>query len=161
MLPANASVNSLKMAHIKSCLPKRRNQRSILAFCLLSIGLTGCGERPPDCVQGTEAPTSAQEALWNSASNVSVIDVGIDGSGSMLGLMGSDQSIDNWKALVQGIKLAAAKEGLSISTKRVGGGKIQSISNPNDAIDACFFKGCGPYPPMTSSLSSLWKTKAI
>lgn len=140
-----------------------RGKPGLAAFLgLLSIALGACHHSNlPKCVEGKEAPTNAQKTLWSSVSKTTEIDLGIDGSGSMLGLMGSDQSIDNWKALVQGITLAAAEEGLTINAQRVGGGKLQTISNPNQAINACFFKGCGPYPPVTSSLSSLWKTKDV
>lgn len=145
---------------ISTCpLRYRRKVGTAAALVLLSIAVGACHHSDlPKCVQGEDAPTNAHKALWSSVSQTRELNLGIDGSGSMLGLMGSNQSIDNWKAVVQGIKLAAAKEGLSISTQRVGGGKIQSISNPNKAIDACFFKGCGPYPPVASSLGSLWKT---
>jgi len=129
----------------------------------VSIGLAGCsqGTKLPDCVQGAEAPTSAQKALWNGVTSVTVIDLGIDGSGSMLGFMGSTEAKENWKSLIKGVKIATAGEGLSINSKRVGGGQTQTINNPSQAIDPCFFQGCNSFRPVTSSLDSLWKNSTV
>jgi hypothetical protein len=115
----------------------------------------------PPCVQGTEAPTPSQKALWSDVKNVTSIDLGIDGSGSMLGFMGSADTTDSWRSLIQGVKLASASQGLTVNPLRVGGGKFTSFDNPSQAVNPCFFRGCGAFLPVTSSLDSLWSSPGL
>jgi hypothetical protein len=89
------------------------------------------------------------------------MDLGIDGSGSMLGFTGSAKARDAWKSLIQGVKLASAKQGLPVNSKRVGGGKLIPFENPGQATNPCFFSGCGSFLPVTSSLDSLWSAPGL
>ena len=143
-------------------LVDRIKPRPLLAFSFLSLLLTGCSSTPlPPCVQGLEAPTKSQQALWSGVEDSTQMDLGIDGSGSMLGLTGSAVARDAWRSLIQGVKLASANQGLTINSKRVGGGKLTSFDNPGKAINPCFFTGCGPFLPVTSSLDSLWNSPGL
>lgn len=125
--------------------------------------LTGCsgGARLPDCITGLTAPTSEQEALWDSVPAATTLDLAVDGSGSMLGLTGSPRSLSTWKSLLKGVNLAAASQGLNIQAKRVGAGRSTAIESPLLASNPCFFKGCGGFAPVTSSLDSLWKSPGL
>lgn len=140
----------------------RLKTNPLLAFSFLSLLLTGCISQPlPPCVQGSEAPTQAQTALWSGVPDSTQIDLGIDGSGSMLGFTGSVEAVDAWRSLIQGVKFASANQGLTMVSKRVGGGKLTTIDDPSKAINPCFFKGCGPFLPVASSLDSLWSAPGL
>jgi len=147
---------------ISTChLRYRQKVGTAAGLGLLSIALGACVAEPPKCVEGKEAPTSEMKKLWQSVSEATQIDLGIDGSASMLGLMGSAEATATWQALIQGVSLSAAEENLPIKTKRVGGGRIESINNPSQAIEECFFRGCGQFLPVSSSLHSLWQTNNV
>ena len=124
-----------------------------LALVALLIGAQGCTEKLPDCVQG-KAP-----AAWVSKPAAGVVEVAIDGSGSMLGLTGSPQASQSWKALLKGVSLASASNGVPIKAIRSGSGQLQAITNVAQAGERCFFAGCGEFLPVSSSLDSLWKGK--
>ena len=79
----------------------------------------------------------------------------------MLGLTGSEESMNTWKALLQGVELAAASEGLNLKTKRVGAGTSTLVSSPLKAADPCFFIGCRGFKPITSSLHSFWNKSEL
>ena len=106
---------------------------------------------------GATTPTSAQQALWNNTPAATTLDLAIDGSGSMLGLTGSPEALNTWKSLLKGLNLAAASEGLTLQTKRVGSGTSSAVKSPLKAADPCFFQGCKGFTPVTSSPDSLWK----
>ena len=82
-------------------------------------------------------------------------------SSSMLGLTGSAESSRAWKALLKGVSLGAAANGLSLKTQRIGSGRSSAITSPMQAADACFFQGCGAFQAVTSSLESLWSNPGL
>jgi hypothetical protein len=131
----------------------RRLSGLTLSLVAFLMGVQGCGvQKLPDCVQG-KAPTALV-----SKPAAGVVEVAVDGSGSMLGLTGSPQASRGWKALLKGVNLAAASNGVPIKAMR-SGGELQAITNVAQAGDRCFFSGCGKYLPVSSSLDSLWKGK--
>ncbi len=75
----------------------------------------------------------------------------------MLGLTGSPEALNTWKSLLKGLNLAAASEGLTLQTQRVGSGTSSAVKSPLKAADPCFFQGCKGFTPVTSSPDSLWK----
>ena len=115
----------------------------------------------PDCVVGKTAPTATQRTRWDNAPSVKELDLAIDGSSSMLGLMGSAESKDAWSALIKGITLSAAANNLSVRPYRVGSGRSVPISNAMQAANPCFFEGCGFFRAVTSSLQSLWSAPGL
>lgn len=136
----------------------RRLSRLALPFAGLLMGAAGCplsGPTLPNCVQGTAPPPQVNKPAAGS------VEVAIDGSGSMLGLTGSPQAGDAWKALLKGVSLASASNGVPIKAMRSGGGQLQPINNVSQAGERCFFSGCGAYAPVSSSLDSLWKGETL
>lgn len=127
---------------------------TLLAACLASARL-------PKCVQGTTAPTAAQQKQWDGVAAAAELDMAIDGSGSMLGLTGSDKASTSWKALIKGVTLAASSNGLTVKPQRVGGGTSEPIGSPLLAAEPCFFNGCGGFRSVSSSLDSLWKAPGL
>lgn len=124
--------------------------------------LVGCnGAKLPDCITGKPAPTETQTRLWHSALPATSLELAIDGSTSMLGLTGSPKASGAWKALIQGVSLGAAANGLKLQTQRIGSGSSTPVSSPMLATDACFFQGCGSFPAVSSSLDSLWKMPGL
>jgi hypothetical protein len=128
----------------------------LAGFLLLLSGCTG-GAQLPDCVVGKPVPSPNQSKLWAGTPPAVHMDVAIDGSGSMIGLMGSAKTAASWKAMLRGVSLAAASTGVPIKALRSGSGQLQPLVNVSQAADPCFFSGCGAYPPVSSSLDSLWK----
>lgn len=144
------------------CFINRRNLKPVIAISLLSIALTGCHHNQlPSCVQGEDAPTPLQLALWDKVPNATQLELAIDGSGSMLGFTGSPKAMTTWKSLLKGVNLAAAAQSLTIQAKRVGSGRSIPVESPLQAADSCFFKGCGGFAQVTSSLDSLWKVPGL
>ena len=139
----------------------RLKPKPLLAFSFLSILLTGCVTPPPPCVEGVKTPTKTQKALWSGVPDSTQMDLGIDGSGSMLGFTRSAKARDAWKSLIHGVKLASANQGLPVNSQRVGGGKLIPFDNPGLATNPCFFSGCGAFRPVTSSLDSLWSAPGL
>ena len=124
--------------------------------------ISGCASAQlPSCVIGLEAPTPEQRQRWEAAPQVTSLDLGIDGSSSMLGLTGSADSARAWKGLLKGVSLGAAANGLSLKTQRIGSGRGSTVSSPMQAADACFFQGCGAFAAVTSSLESLWSSPGL
>ena len=135
---------------------------SWFGFALTTLLLSSCrGAQLPACVVGAAAPTNAQQSLWKSTPAANTLDLGIDGSGSMLGLTGSSEALTTWRSLLKGVNLAAASEGLTLQSKRVGSGSSTKFESPLEAADPCFFRGCGGFKPVTSSLDSLWKEPGL
>jgi len=135
--------------------------KPVLTIALLSL-VTGCTQtKLPDCIVGTNAPSPFQLKTWKEAIPATQLDLGIDGSGSMLGLTGSDKAKLTWKSLIKSVTLAAASNGITVNSKRIGGGSTQTINSALEASDPCFFQGCGAFAPVSSSLDSLWKTSGI
>jgi hypothetical protein len=108
-------------------------------------------------VVGTPAPSAARVALKAKVPEANRIEVAIDASGSMQGLIGSPEATSNWSALLRGVSLAGVKIGKPIQAMRVGSGQLQILENVSKGGDPCFFSGCGSYTPVTTSLDTLWK----
>jgi hypothetical protein len=133
----------------------RRLSRLALPFAGLLMGAAGCvGPQLPNCVQGKAPEAFADKPAAGS------IQVAIDGSGSMLGLTGSPQARNAWKALLKGVSNASSL-GVPIKAMRSGSGQLQALANINEAGDICFFAGCGSYSAVSSSLDTLWKKKIV
>lgn len=79
----------------------------------------------------------------------------------MLGLTGSPRASGAWKALIQGVSLGAAANGLKLQTQRTGSGSSTPVASPMLATDACFFRGCGSFRPVSSSLDSHWRMPGL
>lgn len=134
-----------------------------VALLALATLLTGCPPPPtlPDCFTGKAAPTPAQEEKWAAAAKATRLELAIDGSGSMLGLTGSQQGVSAWKSLLLGVTTAASQNGLEVSTSRVGGGKSEKFDGILKSTQPCFFKGCNGFPNVSSSLESVWNTPGL
>lgn len=141
----------------------RRHPAAWLTLPATAALLTACAPSAqlPDCVTGTPAPTATQTQRWQAASPRSSLELAIDGSSSMLGLTGSASAQSAWKALLKGVSLSAAANGLSVKPVRIGGGKSTPITSTSLAADPCFFSGCGTFRPVTSSLGSLWEQPGL
>jgi hypothetical protein len=139
--------------------------RPLLDLVPLSLLLLmGCDPKLPDCVVGSspaaaEAPIPDAEPALPLAKATRLM-VGVDGSGTMLGLVQAKDS-SGWTKLLQSINLAAQVEGLDIQAFRIGGKQAQAFGDGSvtPATDPCFFKGCEPFaPPVASALQTLWTT---
>lgn len=133
------------------------------AVAAVAVLISGCPPTPrlPACVTGNPAPTAAQQKKWDALPAANSVDLAIDGSGSMLGLLGSAQAASAWKALIQGVTLAAAANGVEVQAQRVGGGESKAINDALETANPCFFQGCGAFKPVSSSLESLWNTPGL
>ncbi len=136
----------------------RLESASICAL-LLTLGmLLGCTPQLPSCVSKAETGSGNDLKLSkNTAKVTSQVLIGIDGSGSMLGhLEATDPS--RWRNLLQAVNLSASTQGLSSKVFRIGGAKAQDLGSGSvtEAVDPCFFKGCGKYPSVASGLQTLW-----
>lgn len=134
-----------------------------MAFTTAAFILAACqpSARLPSCVQGNAAPTAAQQKQWDGVAGTGELDLAIDGSGSMLGLTGSDRASTTWKSLIKGVTLAASSNGMTVKPQRVGGGTSETIGSPLLAAEPCFFQGCGGFRSVSSSLDSLWKAPGL
>jgi hypothetical protein len=135
-----------------------RPLRWFLSLSLLA--LAGCSSpRLPACVASTTtAPTPAAATGQPLPEAARGLMVGIDGSGSMLGLAKAPDPT-NWTKLLQAINLAAQVENLPIQAFRIGGGQARPFGDGSvtPAADACFFEGCDRFsPPVPSTLQTLW-----
>lgn len=121
--------------------------------------LPGCplDVRLPECVVGKPVPSATRVVLLKKVPQASRIDVAIDGSGSMQGLIGSPKATAVWKAVLKGVTLAAASTGQPIQALRSGSGQLQPLANVSQAAEPCFFSGCGAYASVSSSLDAVWK----
>jgi hypothetical protein len=132
------------------------------AAASVAVLIYGCNRAQlPACVTGNPAPTQAQLKQWDALPAAASLDLAIDGSGSMLGLTGSPQATSAWKGLIKGVTLAAAANGIPVQPQRVGGGESNAFKGPLEAADPCFFKGCGSFRPVSSSLESLWNAPGL
>ncbi len=80
--------------------------------------------------------------------------VGIDGSGSMLGFLGSGSG--EWLSMLQALKLAITAQSLRPQLFRVGGSSASPLPSLEVARNRCFFSGCEGFAPVSSSLHTLW-----
>ena len=148
-----------------SCLPRTRGRvraGTVLGLATTGLLLAGCSSNQlPPCVTGASAPTPAQSKLWKALPAASTLDLAIDGSGSMLGLTGSEQASQAWKALLKGVTLAAAANGLTLQTNRLGSGESSTVTSPLQATDRCYFEGCGAFKPVSSSLNAHWEAPGL
>jgi hypothetical protein len=141
---------------------------SLVATALLILlPLMGCSKKLPICFEAELPKTlkpmvvkdtsSTTKSSQTSTAQTRNFLVGIDGSGSMLGhAQASDSS--SWRGLLQSVNLSAKTLRLESKLFRVGGGTAKEITSDSatSASDPCFFQGCGPYPPVASSLQTLW-----
>jgi hypothetical protein len=135
---------------------------SLGGLCLLLVGclpLESFSRRVslPDCVVGTPAPSAARMELEEKVPQANRIEIAIDASGSMQGLIGSPKASTSWKAMLRGVSSAAATMGMPVQALRAGSGQLQPLANVSNASDPCFFSDCGGYTDVTSSLDALWK----
>ncbi len=120
--------------------------------------LLGCTPELPDCVsKGVADPGKGVIAGKISPMTTTQVLIGIDGSGSMLGHAAAADA-SSWLKLLQAVNLSAATQGLSARVFRIGAGTAQDLGaeSVTQAADPCFFKGCGNYPAVASSLQTLW-----
>jgi hypothetical protein len=70
----------------------------------------------------------------------------------------ADKNSDQWKTFLQAIEESATAQGITTLIDRIGGGETKDLSmaSTSQATDPCFFKGCGGYSPVASSLGSVW-----
>lgn len=125
----------------------------------ICIALTGCGAKLPECFVGLKkAGTHNQSAIAKKPPQVGQqVLIGIDGSGSMLGYaQASNKAV--WPRLLQSISQAILQKGLQPVTYRIGAGVAEGPigASVTSAANPCFFKGCGGYKPVASSLETLW-----
>ena len=138
-----------------------RRLEPVVATALLAL-LSGCTQAIlPNCVTGATTPTPSQVKRWNNALPAKELDLGIDGSGSMLGFIGNEKALFTWKSIIKGITLSAATNGIAVNSKRVGSGSTQIVNNTLEFSNPCFFQGCGIFASVSSSLDSFWKTPGI
>jgi len=124
---------------------------------ILMLGACQPAARLGNCVTGDDQLISKLQKQWASVPAAKQLDLGIDGSGSMLGLTGSARTSAAWKAMLRGVTLAAAASGTPVNAQRSGSGRLERIQSVSEAANPCFFSGCGGFAPVTSSLDSLWK----
>jgi hypothetical protein len=129
------------------------------AMCL---ALTGCGAKLPDCFVGLKkSGTQNQSEVAKKPPQVGQqVLIGIDGSGSMLGYAQvSDKAV--WPRLLQSISQGILLKGLQPVTYRIGAGAAEGPigASVTSAANPCFFRGCGGYKPVASSLETLWTIK--
>jgi len=128
---------------------------------ILMLGACQPAARLGDCVTGDDQLISKLQKQWASVPAAKQLDLGIDGSGSMLGLTGSAKTSAAWKAMLRGVTLAAAASGTPVNAQRSGSGRLERIQSVSEAANPCFFSGCGGFAPVTSSLDSLWKREPV
>ena len=142
--------------------------KDLVALALLALlGLTGCSKKLPPCSQNEPGKTVKATVASGSPPSPSAqgrpsaakeVLIGIDGSGSMLGhAQAADPS--TWMRLLQSVNLSANTLGLQARAFRVGGGAAGTLptNSVTPASNPCFFKGCGPFMPVASSLQTLWQ----
>jgi hypothetical protein len=75
-------------------------------------------------------------------------------------MLGHAQAADpsSWLRLLQSVNLSAKTLGLQSKMYRVGGGTaaILKTHSATPASNPCFFRGCGAFRPVASSLQTLW-----
>ena len=126
----------------------------------VSIALTGCGEKLPDCLVGFKsggAPKPAAITKKPPQVGQQVL-IGIDGSGSMLGFAQASGK-DVWPRFLQSINQGILLKGFKPVAYRIGAGIAEGPlgASLTQAADPCFFKGCAGFKPVASSLETLWK----
>jgi hypothetical protein len=138
-----------------------RALRSLSPFAV--IALTGCAmtsctpPKLPDCLTGLPAPAPAP--VPPNVDNHQIL-LGIDGSDSMLGFAEAKQDV--WRRFLQSINQGIVSKGVKPVTYRIGGGDAEGPISGwlTQGLDPCFFKGCGRYKAVTSSLATLWAIKS-
>jgi hypothetical protein len=148
-------LQALKTAGPRASAMSKHRSYFLASTALAALLLGGCHKLPP-CYQAKKAilrpaPKPAQQLL-----------IGIDGSGSMLGhVQAADRG--TWETMLQAVKTTAAgMSGVAVDTYRIGGGTAQQLGSNTTmaANETCFFKGCGIYPSVASSLQTLWEIEA-
>lgn len=145
--------------------PRRRHRIRRLLSSLALLTLASCSSAPlSSCLSGASVAGSAQpstpppEPRGRPLAASSDAMVGIDGSGSMLGFLGSGS--DEWLSMLQALKLAITAQSLQPRMFRVGGSSASRLTSLDPARDRCFFSGCNGLAPVSSSLHTLWTLPA-
>jgi hypothetical protein len=125
----------------------------------VSIALTGCGAKLPDCLVGLKSGGGQNQAVATEKPprvGQQVL-IGIDGSGSMLGFAQANNK-NVWPRLLQSISQGVLLKGLQPVTYRIGAGDAEGPvgGSVTQAANPCFFKGCAGFRPVASSLETLW-----
>ena len=126
----------------------------------VSIALTGCGEKLPDCLVGLKSGGALKpSAITKKPPQVGQqVLIGIDGSGSMFGFaQASGKNV--WPRFLQSINQGILLKGFKPVAYRIGAGIAEGPlgASLTQAADPCFFKGCAGFKPVASSLETLWK----
>ena len=147
----------------KTCLKPLGRVPKLLGVAGTITVLTGCKPPPvpPVCVVGATAPTEQQSTLWQNVPDAASLELAIDGSGSMLGLTTAGEPAGQWQTLIKAVTLSAASSNVEVETFRVGSGNITPVASWQDATQPCFYKGCGPYQPVSSSLDTVWSRPGL
>ena len=141
----------------------QRHLASFMSAAGALLILTGCRltKPPPACVVGTPPPSSTRRTLWESVPDATSLELAIDGSGSMLGFTAAGAPSSNWQKLIKAVTLSAASTNVGVETFRVGSGTIKPLSSWQEATKPCFYQGCGAYPPVSSSLDTVWQRPGL
>lgn len=148
----------------QACLRLRRHLPAFVSAAGALSFLTGCippPPAPPACVVGAPTPSKAQQTLWQSVPDATSLELAIDGSGSMLGLTAAGAPASNWQTLIRAVTLSAASTNVGVETFRVGSGTIKPLSSWKEATTPCFYQGCGPFTPVSSSLDTVWQRPGL
>lgn len=143
--------------------PLRQESFQILRWLVpvtVSIALTGCGEKLPDCLLGLKRGGALKPAaITKKPPQVGQqVLIGIDGSGSMLGFAQANGK-DVWPRFLQSINQGILLKGFKPVAYRIGAGIAEGPlgASVTQAADPCFFKGCAGFTPVASSMETLWK----
>ena len=145
---------------VKAPGPGRRPLTGKLLTPLVLLALAGCGAQPlSSClsgapVAGSSAPAPDQKPPVKPVPSSGEALVGLDGSGSMLGFLGTGSG--EWLSMLQALKLALTAQDLKQQVFRVGGSTAVPLANVEAARSRCFFSGCEGFAPVSSSLHTLW-----
>lgn len=122
---------------------------STTSSCLNGAPVAASASAAAPTVRG-EATDLVRAALPSSDEAL----VGIDGSGSMLGFLGSGSG--EWQSMLQALKLAITAQNLKPRPFRVGGSNATVLASLEPATNRCFFSGCEGFAAVSSSLDTLW-----
>ena len=126
---------------------------------LALLALVGCSGAPlATCLPPTGSPAAPTTPARPPGIGTAQALVGIDGSGSMLGFLGTGSG--EWLSMLQALKLALTAQALPQQLFRVGGSSATPVAGVDAARDRCFFSGCESYGAVSSSLHTLWTLPA-
>ena len=105
---------------------------------------------------GTGAPPDEQSDPGKpTATELSRVVIGVDGSGSLLGHLQAEGNV--WDRSLTALQLLIATQSAETVVVRVGGPEPQPVASLQTFADPCFFEGCGPFAPVSSNLTALWQ----